>query len=129
MCKDKISVFLRDNYKSLLTILLNEQIKMVLLFLKTKCVHYFRHRDLNPNPENFIWASQIAVIKHFLIFELIFWQKMWAMNLIKILLNTSWGADHGSLLKIYCAVIHSKKKVKYVNYWRGGGGREPCYFC
>lgn len=38
------------------------------------------------------------------------------LNLLKVLSNTSWGADSSSMLKIYCSIIRSKLDYGSVIY-------------
>lgn len=46
-------------------------------------------------------------VENMLVYE-IFPTKNEALNLLKFLSNTAWGADRSSLIKIYRAVVRSK---------------------
>ena len=97
---------------------------MVLPFqlTKTHCVHFCRVRGIHLDPELFINHQQISVLDTARFLGIIFDKKIpflhhilnlrtrceKSLNILKVLSNTSWGADRVSLLKIYRAVTRSK---------------------
>lgn len=89
---------------------------------KTVCVHFCRKRGIHPDPELFLNNNPITVVPevkflgitfdhklNFLTHIRILKQKcLKTMNILKVLANTSWGADTKSMLRIYKALIRSK---------------------
>ena len=89
---------------------------------KTHCVHFCRLRGIHPDPEIFINQRQISVLDTARFLGIIFDKKITflphilnlrtrcdkSLNILKVLSNTSWGADRVSLLKIYRAITRSK---------------------
>ncbi|GFR07118.1 putative rna-directed dna polymerase from mobile element jockey-like protein [Trichonephila clavata] len=94
---------------------------------KTVSVIFSRKRGVSPNPELFIGRSLIKV-KEFKFLGLIFDQSLHrhlkdlkirsakALNILKVLANTRWGADRTSLLRLYRALIRSKLDYGSVVY-------------
>ena len=89
---------------------------------KTHSVHFCCVRDVHSDPEIFINRCLISVSDTAKFLGVVFDKKItflphilnlrtrcdkW-LNILKVLSNTSWGADRMSLLKIYRAVIRSK---------------------
>ncbi|GFR28219.1 putative RNA-directed DNA polymerase from transposon X-element [Trichonephila clavata] len=97
---------------------------------KTISVVFSRKRGVFPNPELFIGRSLIKVVKEFKFLGLIFDQSLRfhrhlkdlkirsakALNILKVLANTHWGAYRTSLLRIYRALIRSKLDYGSVVY-------------
>ncbi|GFR01582.1 RNase H domain-containing protein [Trichonephila clavata] len=97
---------------------------------KTVSVVFSRKRGVFPNPELFIGRSLIKVVKEFEFLGLIFDQSLRfhrhlkdlkirstkALNILKVLANTRWGADRTSLLRLYRALIRSKLDYGSVVY-------------
>jgi ribonuclease HI len=97
---------------------------------KTVCVHFCRKRGIHPDPEIQFGSGNINVSKEVRFLGIIFDSKLTflphilnlrrkcerSINLLKVLSNTSWGADRSSLLKIYHAVIRSKLDYGCVAY-------------
>ncbi|GFR32545.1 putative RNA-directed DNA polymerase from transposon X-element [Trichonephila clavata] len=97
---------------------------------KTVSVVFSRKRGVFPNPELFIGRSLIKVVKEFKFLGLIFDQSLRfhrhlkdlkirstkALNILKVLANTRWGADRTSLLRLYRALIRSKLDYGSVVY-------------
>ncbi|GBN86300.1 putative RNA-directed DNA polymerase from transposon BS [Araneus ventricosus] len=89
---------------------------------KTSCVHFCKIRGIHPHPEIFLGDTPIPVVSEAKFLGIIFDEKLTfkphilnikqkcvkTLNLLKILSNTSWGADFQSLLKIYKSLILSK---------------------
>jgi ribonuclease HI len=97
---------------------------------KTVCVHFCRKRGIHPDPDIHFGDGNINVSKEVKFLGVIFDSKLTflphilnlrkrcerSLNLLKVLSNTSWGADRTSLLKIYRAVIRSKLDYGCVVY-------------
>ncbi|GFQ78429.1 putative RNA-directed DNA polymerase from transposon X-element [Trichonephila clavata] len=97
---------------------------------KTVSVVFSQKRGVFPNPELFICRSLIKVVKEFKFLGLIFDQSLRfhrhlkdlkirsakALNTLKVLANTRWGADRTSLLRLYRALIRSKLDYGSVVY-------------
>ncbi|GFQ71437.1 RNase H domain-containing protein [Trichonephila clavata] len=97
---------------------------------KTVSVVFSRKRGIFPNPELFIGRSLIKAVKEFKFLGLIFDQSLRfhrhlkdlkirstkALNILKVLANTRWGADRTSLLRLYRALIRSKLDYGSVVY-------------
>ncbi|GFR13958.1 putative RNA-directed DNA polymerase from transposon X-element [Trichonephila clavata] len=118
------SMLQNDKFRPLLTTSLNGLNRMVLFFQqkKTVSVVFSRKRGVFPNPELFIGRSLLKAVKEFKFLGLIFGQSLRfhrhlkdlkirstkALNILKVLANTRWGADRTSLLRLYGALIRSK---------------------
>ncbi|GFR11489.1 putative rna-directed dna polymerase from mobile element jockey-like protein [Trichonephila clavata] len=97
---------------------------------KTVSVVFSQKRGVFPNPELFIGRSLIKAVKEFKFLGLIFDQSLRfhrhlkdlkirctkALNILKVLANTRWGADRTSLLRLYRALIRSKLDYGCVVY-------------
>ncbi|GFW27949.1 uncharacterized protein TNCV_768291 [Trichonephila clavipes] len=93
-------------------------------------VVFSRKRGVFPNPELFIGRSLIKVVTEFKFLGLIFDQSLRfhrhlkdlkirstkALNILKVIANTRWGADRTSLLRLYRALIRSKLDYGSVVY-------------
>ena len=89
---------------------------------KTQCVHFCQLRKLYDDPELYLYGSPIPVVEEFKFLGVIFERKLSfiphikylkakclkAMNLLKVLSHTNWGADRTVLLQLYRSLIRSK---------------------
>ena len=89
---------------------------------KTQCVHFCQLRKLHDDPELYLYGSPIPVVEEFKFLGVIFDRKLSfiphikylkakclkAMNLLKVLSHTNWGADCTVLLQLYRSLIRSK---------------------
>ena len=85
-------------------------------------MHFCRVRGIHPDPEIFINQRQLFILYTVRFLGVTFDKKITflphilnlrtrcdkSLNILKVLSNTSWGADRISLLKIYRAIIRSK---------------------
>ena len=90
--------------------------------LKTIAMHFCRIRGIHPDPDLFIYGQRISCKEETRFLGLIFDRKLtWiphiknlkvkcvqALNVIKVLSHTSWGADRKHLLILYKALVASK---------------------
>ncbi|GFU08712.1 RNA-directed DNA polymerase from mobile element jockey [Trichonephila clavipes] len=97
---------------------------------KTVSVVFTRKRGVFPNPELFIGKSLIKVVNEVKFLGLIFDQSLRfhrhlkdlkirsakALNILKVLANTRWGADRTSLIRLYRTLIRSKLDYGSVVY-------------
>lgn len=97
---------------------------------KTKCVHFCRKRGLHPDPEVCLRNETIPIVPEVKYLGILFDKKLSflphiqdlrkkclrALNILKVLSNTSWGADRTSLLRIYRAAVRSKLDYGCVVY-------------
>ena len=135
--KEKTCDTSKNNCSWLLTIsLLGLKNGTILSNDKTHCVHFSRVRGIHPDPELFINQRQISIsdTAHFL--GVTFDKKITflphilnlrtkcekSLNILKVLSNTSWGADRVSLLKIYRAITRSK--IDYACQIYGSAGNS-----
>jgi len=96
---------------------------MDLNFLPLKlCMHCCRLRKLHPEPELLLNGTPIPVVEQVKFLGLIFGRKllflphlrylknkcMKALNLIRVVAHTSWGADQHTLLHLYKSLVRSK---------------------
>ena len=89
---------------------------------KTQCVHFCQLRKIHDDPEPYLYGSLIPVVDDFKFLGLIFDRNLSfiphikylkakclkALNLLKILSHTNWGADRTVLLELYRSLIRSK---------------------
>ena len=82
---------------------------------KTRCVHFCQQRKIHNDPALYIYGSQIPVVAESKFLGVIFDRKLSfiphikyvkakclkALNLLKVLSHTSWGADRTTLLLLY----------------------------
>ena len=88
---------------------------------KTQCVHFCQQRKIHNDPALYIYGSQIPVVGESKFLGVIFDKLSFiphikylkakclkALNLLKVLSHTSWGADRTTLLHLYRSLIRSK---------------------
>ena len=89
---------------------------------KTQCVHFCQLRKAHDDPELYLYGSLIPVVEDFKFLGIIFDRKLSfiphikylkakclkALNLLKVLSHTNWGADRTVLLQLYRSLIRSK---------------------
>ena len=89
---------------------------------KTKCVHFCNQRNCHEDPELKLDNVAIPVVEEFKFLGIIFDKKLTfkshinylktkcskALNLLKVLSHTDWGADQYTLLYLYRTLIRSK---------------------
>ena len=106
---------------------------------KTLCVHFCRLRSVHPNPELTLNGTLIPVVKHTKIVGVIFDNKLTflphirylkekcvkALNLLRVVAHTCWGADQHTLLNDYRSLVRSKLDYASVVF---GSARES-YLC
>ncbi|GFV53256.1 probable RNA-directed DNA polymerase from transposon X-element [Trichonephila clavipes] len=97
---------------------------------KSCCVHFCRKRGIHPDPEIRIRDIQIPVVPDVRFLGVIFDRRLTflphilhlrkrcekSLNLLKVLSNTSWGADRPSLLRVYQAIVLSRIDYGCVAY-------------
>ena len=89
---------------------------------KTVCMHFCNLRNLHPDPELFLGKKKIPIVKTTKFLGLTLDSKfnflphirelkkkcLKAMNILKVLSSTDWGADRDTLLLLYRSLIRSK---------------------
>ena len=89
---------------------------------KTQCVHFCQPRKVHDDPELYLYGSLIPVVEDFKFLGISFDRKLSfiphikylkakclkALNLLKVLSHTNWGADRTVLLQLYRSLIRSK---------------------
>ena len=89
---------------------------------KTVCMHFCNKRKLHPDPTLTLYNSQILVVNQTKFLGIIFDAKLnfkvhieyvrqkcfKAMNLLKIVAKTDWGADRSVLLRLYRSFVRSR---------------------
>ena len=89
---------------------------------KTQCVHFCQLRKVHDDPELYLYGSLIPVVEDFKFLGVLFDRKLSfiphikylkakclkALNLLKVLSHTDWGADRTVLLQLYRSIIRSK---------------------
>jgi ribonuclease HI len=102
---------------------------------KTVCMHFCKLTSLHLDPELYLYGNQIPVVQETKFLGLIFDSKLnfkahikylrdrgtKALNLLKVLAHTDWGADCATLLKLYRSHVRSKLDYGCVVY---GSARE-----
>ncbi|XP_035215831.1 uncharacterized protein LOC118189355 [Stegodyphus dumicola] len=97
---------------------------------KTVCMHFCRRRNLHLDPELHLDGSLIRVEPEAKLLGVIFDRKLTflphilnlnkkcakALNILKVLTSTSWGAERCSMLRIYRSLILSKLDCDCVIY-------------
>ncbi|GFT64107.1 probable RNA-directed DNA polymerase from transposon X-element [Trichonephila clavipes] len=97
---------------------------------KSCCVHFCRKRGIHPDPEICIRDVQIPVVPDVRFLGVIFDSRLTflphilqlrkrcekSLNFLKVLSNTSWGADRTSLLRVYQAIVLSRIDYGCVAY-------------
>jgi ribonuclease HI len=104
---------------------------------KTVCMHFCQKRKIHPDPQLKLGNDNIKVVKETKFLGLIWDSKLnfiphikylkdkctKALNLLKVLSNTDWGADRETLLKLYRSLIRSKLDYGCMVY----GSARPSY--
>lgn len=89
---------------------------------KTQCVHFCQLRKKHNDPKLYLYGSLIPVVEEAKFLGLIFDKKLSfvphikylkakclkALNVLKVLAHTNWGADRYTLLQLYRSLIRSK---------------------
>ena len=89
---------------------------------KTQCVYFCKLRKVHNDPVLYLYGSQIPVVEESKFLGVIFDRKLSfiphirylkakclrALNLLKVLSHTSWGADRFTLLHLYRSLVRSK---------------------
>ena len=89
---------------------------------KTQCVHFCQLRKQHDDPVLHLYGSPIPVVEESKFLGILFDRKLSfiphikylkakclkALNLLKVLSHTSWGADRTTLLKLYRSLVRSK---------------------
>ena len=89
---------------------------------KTQCVHFCQLRKQHDDPVLHLYWSSIPVVEESKFLGILFDSKLSfiphtkylkakclkALNLLKVLSHTSWGADRTTLLKLYRSLVQSK---------------------
>ena len=89
---------------------------------KTQCVHFCQLHRQHDNPVIHLYGSPIPVFEESKFLAILFDRKLSfiphikylkakclkALNLLKVLSDTSWGADRTTLLKLYLSLVWSK---------------------
>ena len=97
---------------------------------KTQCVHFCQKRKVHADPELFLYGKTIPVSDEAKFLGLTFDKKLSfiphiknlkskclkALNLLKVLSSTDWGADRSVLLHLYRSLIRSKLDYGSVVY-------------
>ena len=104
---------------------------------KTQCVHFCQLRKVHNDPELYLYRSLIPVVEDFKFLGVLFDRKLSfkphikyfkakclkALNLLKVLSHTDWGADRTVLLQLYRSLIRSKLDYGSIVY----GSARPSY--
>ena len=104
---------------------------------KTQCVHFCQLRKVHNDPELYLYGSLIPVVEDFRFLGVLFDRKLSfiphikylkakclkALNLLKVLSHTDWGADRTVLLQLYRSLIRSKLDYGSIVY----GSARPSY--
>ena len=104
---------------------------------KTQCVHFCQLRKVHNDPELYLYGSLIPVVEDFKFLGVLFDRKLSfiphikylkakclkALNLLKVLSHTDWGADRTVLLQLYRSLIRSKLDYGSILY----GSARPSY--
>ena len=102
---------------------------------KSVCVHFCHKHILHPDPELKIYDSPIPMVEETKFLGLIFDRKLTfkphikslkdkclkAINLLRVVAHTDWGADSPTLLRLYRALVRSKLDYGCIVY---GSARE-----
>ena len=89
---------------------------------KTQCVHFCQLRKQHDDPVLHLYGSPIPVVEESKFLGILFDRKLSfiphikylkakclkALNLLKVLSHTSWGADRTTLLKLYRSLVQSR---------------------
>lgn len=102
---------------------------------KTACMHFCNKRTPHPEPSLKLYNSEIPVVQEAKFLGVIFDSKLTfkphianlkkkclkAMNLLRVVAHTDWGADSTTLLRLYRSLIRSKLDYGCIVY---GSARE-----
>jgi len=103
---------------------------------KTVCVHFCRLRKFHSDPQLLLNGSPIPVVEEVKFLGIIFDKKLSflphlrylivkkALNLLRVVAHTSWGADQQTLLHLYRSLIRSKLDYGCIVY---GSSRGSVY--
>ena len=105
---------------------------------KTQCVHFCQLRKVHDDPELYLYGSLIPVVEDFKFLGIIFNRKLSfiphikylkakclkALNLLKVLSHTNWGADRTVLLQLYRSLIRSKLDYGSILYGSARNNNE-----
>ena len=97
---------------------------------KTVCMHFYRRRSAHTNPELTLNGTLIPVVEQSQFFGVIFDNKLtflphirylkekcvMLLNLQRVVVHTSWGADQQTLLHLYRSLVRSKLDYGSVVY-------------
>ena len=89
---------------------------------KTKCMHFCNLRRLHPDPDLTLGNTKLEVVPEFKFLGVIFDKKLSflphikslkkkcqkAMNILRVIAHSDWGADKKVLLRLYRSLIRSK---------------------
>ena len=104
---------------------------MALSFPNQKhCVHFCQLRKQHDDPVLHLYGSHIPVVEESKFLGILFDRKLSfiphikylkakclkALNLLKVLSHTSWGADRTTLLKLYRSLVRSKLDYSCIIY-------------
>jgi len=101
---------------------------------KTVCLHFCRLRKLHPDPQLFVNGNPIPVVEEVKFLGVIFDKKnsflhlrylrnrcTKALNLLRVVAHTSWGADQQTLLHLYRSLIRCKLDYGCIVYGSARG--------
>ena len=97
---------------------------------KTQCVHFCQLRKQHNDPVLHLYGSPIPVVEESKFLGMIFDRKLSfiprikylkakclkALNLLKVLFHTFWGADPTTLLMLYWSLVQSKLDYGFITY-------------
>ena len=97
---------------------------------KTQCVHFCQLRKQYDDPDLHLYGSPIPVVEESIFLGILFDRKLSfipyikhlkakclkALNLLKVLSYTSWGAYRTTLLKLYRSLVRSKLEYGCIIY-------------
>ena len=100
-------------------------------------MHFCQLRKVHNDPELYLYGSLIPVVEDFKFLGVLFYRKLSfiphikylkakclkALNLLKVLSHTDWGADRTVLLQLYRSLIRSKLDYGSIVY----GSARPSY--
>ena len=89
---------------------------------KTECIHFHKFRDIFPDPQIYLNKSPITAVREAKFLGLIFDKSLnfkshiqylktscqKALNVLRVVGHTNWGADKCTLLKLYRSLVRSK---------------------
>ena len=117
LCVDKIQQWAEENGFTFST-------------TKTQCIHFHNFHKLFPDPEIHVGKTTIPAVKEARFLGIVFDQKLTfvshikqlkasclkALNVIRVVAHTDWGADKKTLLHLYRALVRSKLDYGCVVY-------------